>query len=300
MIAVFVSKDEKEFRKYVAGMPAKDKERFAIKYGSGVLWDSYTLSLSCNASTPVHLPKSVAGRAGGTNAANVNNDNSHLISYLSHVKKGDEDYNYVVICGSAIKDDTRDSDFDAKKVKDFLQAIKETVKRASFDKEGASDIRLFVHWGSGSDLINTYEKPFQGVCNQEASSVGFGKLLAYALSSRRSHLFDVSRITITLPKTYDELIELENRFKNAQLDAVFSKCAARIDSGIAEKREEIINRLDRFATCLLKSSLNTKKKKELLQVVAKAKDEKFENAKDTREETAAFMAKILNKEVFNG
>jgi len=162
------------------------------------------------------------------------------------------------------------------------------------------DLTLFVHWGEGAPLF--YEDKFNAflgayVDNERAR---VSKIRAYALSSRRAELFDVTGSKIETPKTYDELVELGNRFRNAQVDEAFSHCAAKHDWDVSDAKMEIIDRLDRFAIRVLKSSLNNEKKNELLQAVAKARDEKFENARTTSDETASFFAKILNKEVFNG
>ena len=307
MIAVFVSKNEEEFRKYACGLSVKDKERARLKYG-GELWDSYSYKLPSRDKTVfgatksvTKAPKSLEKRmSSNINAANVSSDLSNTILYSAHTKNEKDDYNYVVICGSKIKDKARDGNFDKESVDEFLEAIKMTVMRAFSDKIELKDIKLFVHWGSGADLINTYEIPFQTRCDELAKSHGFDMLFAYALSSRRSHLFDVSRIKISLPKTYDELIKLENKFRNALVDEVFSYCAAKLEKSISQEREEIVNRLNRFASSVLNSSLDAEKKNELLRAVAKAKIEELNNAKDTSNETAAFVAQILNREVLNG
>lgn len=162
------------------------------------------------------------------------------------------------------------------------------------------DLTLFVHWGEGAPLF--YEDKFNAflgayVDNERAR---VSKIRAYALSSRRAELFDVTGSKIETPKTYDELVELENRFRNAQVDEAFSHCAAKHDWDVSDAKMEIIDRLDRFAIRVLKSSLNNEKKEEILQSVAKAKNEEFVNAKYASDDTAAFFAKILNKEVFNG
>lgn len=306
MIAVFVSKNENEFRKYAAGLSIKDKESARIKYG-GELWDLYSYKLPsidktvCGATeTAFEGPKSLINRMHGAHtAANVKSDTIKIL-YSAHTRNEEDDYDYVIICGSKIKDKTRDGKFDKKSVDEFLGAVKTTVTRAFSDSVELKDIKLFVHWGFGDNLIDTYEIPFQAKCDEIAKSHGFDRLSAYALSSRRSHLFDVSRIKISLPKTCDELVELENRFRNAQVDKAFSHCAAKHDWDVSDAKEEIIDRLVRFADRVLKSSLDTKTKKELLKSVAKAKNEKFKNAKYTSDETATFFAKILNKEVFNG
>lgn len=306
MIAVFVSKNETEFRKYAAGLSVRDKERARMKYG-GELWDSYSYKLPsmdktvCGAAeTASEGPKSLKGRMRGPHTAANVNSGTNTILYSAHTRNEEDDYNYVILCGSKIKDKARDGKFDKKSVDEFLGAVKTTVMRAFSDRVELKDIKLFVHWGFGDNLIDTYEIPFQAKCDEIAKSHGFDGLSAYALSSRRSHLFDVSRTKISLPKTCDELVELENRFRNAQVDKAFSHCAAKHDWNASKAKEEIIDRLVRFADRVLKSSLGTKTKEELLKSVAKAKNEKFKNAKYTSDETAAFFAKVLNKEVFNG
>ena len=286
MIAFIVAKDEDEFKRYKRGMLRHDKE----------------LEINGNAGSKI----------GDAIVRSIGLDGNGKLCVLL-ILLIDKDRVKANLNRDALKD-----------VKNFLSNLKRTVfvlksKEGEITKEIATfcekairvdgtvakciaeETVLFVHWGGGAPL--EYERQFNILLGQhleDKDSAQFTQIRAYAFSSRRAELFDVTRSKIETPKTYDELVELENRFRNAQVDEAFSHCAAKHEQNIFGAKKEIIDRLDRFAIRVLKSSLDTEKKEGLLQSVAKAKSEELVNAKYTSDDTAAFFAKILNKEVFNG
>lgn len=287
MIAFLVAKDADEFEKYQKGMLRDDKS-LAIKRRDGVkICDAIVrnIGLDDNGKLCILLVLLIDKDAVKDNLSS--DASKDVTDFLSNLKR------LLFILKS--KEDKL-----AKEITSFCE--KAIRVEGGVAKSVVEESVLFVHWGGGAPL--EYERQFKkfiAIHLGNNATAQFKQIRAYAFSSRRAELFDVTRSKIEAPKTYDEFVELENKFRNAQIDEAFSHCAAKHNWNIApETKKEIVGRLDRFATCLLKSSLDAKKKKELLQVVAKAKDEKFENAKGTRKETAAFMAKILNTEVFNG
>ena len=70
MIVVFVSKNEKEFRKYISGVSAKEQKEASLRNDVGLIWVSYKHEFSEN-NVPAKGPKSLRGRQNGkANAAN--------------------------------------------------------------------------------------------------------------------------------------------------------------------------------------------------------------------------------------
>ena len=74
----------------------------------------------------------------------------------------------------------------------------------------------FIHWGGG--LPATHEEKFASFLERYCKSPEalFTKLRAYAFSSRRAELFDVTKPKIDFPKTIEEGKNLERKFKAAQ------------------------------------------------------------------------------------
>ena len=292
MIVLMLSKDDKEFERYKQGRLPHDKIiEVRGEHESGKKCDAIVRSLGSDAkgnlcvllillldSTAETTKDTLKGNLAGSSPVDAED-------FLSQLKN---------ILVSLIKCTELNND-----IKSFLtNAI--NFERSS-PKCVTEDSLLFVHWGGGAPL--EYEKRFKDCLEEHLKDENkrqFKSIRTYAFSSRRAELFDVTRSKIETPKTYDELVELENRFRNAQVDEAFAHCAAKHDYNISGTKKEIVDRLNRFAIRVLKSSLDTEKKKELLQSVAKAKNEKFDNSKDTSDETAVFFAKILNREVFNG
>lgn len=74
----------------------------------------------------------------------------------------------------------------------------------------------FIHWGGG--LPATHEEKFASFLEIYCTSPEalFTKLRAYAFSSRRAELFDVTKSKIEFPTTIEAVKELEKRFKGAK------------------------------------------------------------------------------------
>lgn len=302
MIAVFVSRDAKEFGKYVSGIPQKYKEHARHKDGCIRIEDVYQIPFVADYS---HAEPSDSNTQGGVDIIGDNELTDTLyVSCFPHKQYDAGDYNSIIIQGFELKDAVRDVGFKEGFVRAFLLIIKETINR-SFGESGnvLSDIRMFVHWGNGSDLVKTYEEPFQKVCDKIASSLGFVKLSAYALSTRRAHLFDVSAGKIILPRNLKEFNDLENKFKDAKIDEAFVHCAAKHNWALSDGNcNDVKERLARFRDRVMVSSLENEKKKSILSSIARVLNdmEGKVNSKDIAAESANLMAKILNKEVFNG
>ena len=179
----------------------------------------------------------------------------------------------------------------------------ELVIKAEEKNEVSEETVVFIHWGGGAPT--TYEDRFASSLDEllKSKNALFTNIRAYAFSSRRAEMFDVTAHKIVLPKTCEEIIALENRFKNAQVDEAFVHCAAKCPWPISDaNRTAMTARLERIRDCLSVSSLDSKDKKSLLASIGKALKDIAEktNAMDVDDETAHLMAKILNKEVFNG
>ncbi len=302
MLVVFVAKDHGEFSRYARGLGLKkwpDKNTDAR-----LVWKCKD---DANIVFSVVFIKDADIKDTTRNNLNESTSENEIRKFIETIqeilmwpqdKNGDAD---AIAFLTAHFQEARGSQTEVSQVGETHSVSQQRARRRLQFEDGSTGklfpaAVLFIHWGGGTPL--DYERYFRNACKTSQIAK---RVTAFALSSRRAELFDVTGSKIGTPKTYDELIQLENKFRNAQIDEAFSHCAAKHNWKITEDaRKEIIDRLDRFAISVLNSSLNPKKKKELLQAVVKAKNEGFTNAKDTSDETATFMAKILNKEVFNG
>ena len=76
---------------------------------------------------------------------------------------------------------------------------------------------IFIHWGGGAP--RTYENNFSQLLETylKSSDSQFTETVrAYAISSRRAELFDVTKSTIEFPATIEEVNALEAKFKGAK------------------------------------------------------------------------------------
>ena len=93
---------------------------------------------------------------------------------------------------------------------------KELTIPSSIQKQIYEDTVLFIHWGGGAP--KTYEDNFANLLKEYTENKGaqFTAIRAYAFSSRRAELFDVTKPKIDFPKTIEEVKILESKFKAAQ------------------------------------------------------------------------------------
>ncbi len=109
---------------------------------------------------------------------------------------------------------------------DEYEAVEESADGASVETIAVagstrnivcSDTIAFIHWGGGTP--RTYENNFSQLLEEylKSSDRQFTKSIrAYAFSSRRAELFDVTKSKIEFPTTIEEVKALEDKFKGAK------------------------------------------------------------------------------------
>lgn len=97
----------------------------------------------------------------------------------------------------------------------FLESIERCMQQDSSDENNSFDngTCLFIHWGGGDPAW--YEAKFQLFCDAHPETTK--GLRAFALSSRRRELFNVTAAKISLPQTKAQAQELVDKFSFARL-----------------------------------------------------------------------------------
>lgn len=119
--------------------------------------------------------------------------------------------------------------------KSFLKSIECYMYHDGYDKFDA-DTFVFIHWGGGDPTW--YEEQFQSFCdvNPETSK----GLRAFALSSRRRELFNVTAPKISLPKTKEDAQKLVDGFSFARVKDMMTEYVLHYFS-IARKDQSVVS-----------------------------------------------------------
>lgn len=128
--------------------------------------------------------------------------------------KDDEEYSKKLVCDHLTSRDKKMVD----KRKVFLKNIERCMLKNGNDAFDA-DTFVFIHWGGGDPVW--CEEQFQPFCD-EHPEITKG-LRAFALSSRRRELFNVSAPQICLPKTKADAQLLIDRFSFARINDLMSE-----------------------------------------------------------------------------
>lgn len=161
-------------------------------------------------------------------------------------------------------------------------------------------VSIFVHWG-GDEWLKCEEAAQAALKNSE-----YGKWFVFAISSTRTTIgMEPGRI----PDSKDVLEDVVHRCKDAATDQTLTHLAAdKGDSALGKcfaelteaKKEKVRERLKRLKNRLLLSSLKSDKKRRTMEEIQRAENAiKSENVEELKK-AAPFLAKVLNKEVFNG
>ena len=152
-------------------------------------------------------------------------------------------------------------------------------------------VSVFVHWGGGR-----WEK-HESTAQEALKNSAYTKWSVFAISSTRTNIgMEPGRI----PDSEEALADIVHRCKDALSDKILMCLAAGsfpTETGDVEKIEE---RLKRLRDRMLLSSLKTDKKRKMIEEIQRTENAIKSKNLDELKRIVPFLAKILNKEVFNG
>lgn len=202
MIYLFISRDEKEYDRYLAG--AKDR---------GFINDKLKVSVSSGGASRKDSARTKYGKMNEVIA-----EEPKVFFHWRTVDGGqDGDRIFVVNAKMPIdlwKTDLRDGDESKRKesAKSILELLPALEKVAGLSVDANDLVSLFIHFGDNAtprDLEKPIEEAFKAVAGEREISV-------YAVSTTRCELFDVDinrKKPITVPITREELDALARRFQ---------------------------------------------------------------------------------------
>lgn len=161
------------------------------------------------------------------------------------------------------------------------------VNRA-FEKLDSKDkVAIFIHWGGQG------WQEMERVAQEALKKSAYNKWEVFALSSERT---DLGFVPGTAPSTKEVLEELVYNCEDAPSDEALTRW---VIGGAGCDFEVIEKRLERLKNRLLLSCLKSNKKEQSLWEVQKVL-RSIRNRETMPRESAPFLAKILNREVFHG
>lgn len=193
----FVAKDEPEFVRYFNGLTPIG--------GIGLLDDNF----STNRETLRKLAGHGFYKDGWVSRCAVDDRTQDLSVYVMLAKSGSKD---------TIRDrlTVLDDDEVSQQAIRFLGSVESCMRmRGNDDEETSFDENtfVFIHWGGGDPT--SYEELFQPFCDEHPDNAK--GLRAFALSSRRRELFDVTAAKIVLPQTEADALKLVDKFSFARV-----------------------------------------------------------------------------------
>lgn len=162
----------------------------------------------------------------------------------------------------------------------------ETIHKELTERDSVS---IFVHWGG--DGWGVHEETAQEALKNGA----YKNWSVFAISSTRT---DIGVEPGRIPDSEEALEDIVYRCKDAASDKILTHLAAQ--GSLNEEDKKIVEeRLVRLKNRLLLSNLKTDKKRKMLEEVERTKKVVGGSGEELKN-VASFLAKILDKEVFNG